>query len=288
MVMSRDALGNMARDIGGQRYADPIHHPFGPVAQPGDPNAALIAAIQALSAQFAAWVPGNGNGSGSVSGLCVPGPVQAVQFLTVPLTTALVKYEITIPGCYDYCVAFTDGSTEGITIRQVTHDAAPIDLGRYTGFPLIPSTTKLFVTANVLPGRTVLVLGLTIGKELHLASQRQIVTQSIYAAAIVAAGTFYTTWFNYTNGRLLVDVVSTLDAACTLQLVGNIAQDFTTAKNIGAPLNCPATGINPAGLDIGLDLDDWHPYIGVVIVTPLAPTAGILTIKTLQLAEGDR
>jgi hypothetical protein len=287
MVMRRNAFAGMeSHVIGGQGYTDPIHHPIGPVAQPGDPNAALIAAINALIATIGAWVPGNG--SGSVPGLCVPGPVQAVQFLTVPLTTALVKYEITIPGCYDYCVAFTDGSTEGITIRQVTHDAAAIDLGRYTGFPLIPSTTKLFVTSNVLPGRTVLVLGLTIGKELHLASQRQIVTQSIYAAAIVAAGTFYTTWFNYTNGRLLVDVVSTLDAACTLQLVGNIAQDFTTAKNIGAPLNCPATGINPAGLDIGLDLDDWHPYVAVVIVTPAAPTAGVLTIKTLQLAEGDR
>jgi hypothetical protein len=287
MVMSRDALGNMARDIGGQRYADPIHHPFGPVAQPGDPNAALIAAIQALSAQFAAWVPGNG-GNGSVPGLCVPGPVQPVQFLTLSLTTAHTLHEITIPACYDFCQAFIDGSPVGIVIRQVSHDAAPCALGNYTGFPLLPGTTKLFVTNDVLPGRTTLVLGLTIGKQLHMASQRQIVTQSIYAAAIVAAGTFYTTWFNYTNGRLVVDVVSTLDAACTLQLVGNIAQDFTTAKDIGAPLNCPATGINPAGLDIGLDLDDWHPYIGVVIVTPLAPTAGILTIKTLQLAEGDR
>lgn len=296
MVMRRDSFASLGREVGGREYPNPIHHPLDAPAGPGspaDPNAALIAEIQRLNGNIvdlrtllAGWqAPGNGGGS-STPALCIPTFGQAVQFEPVSLLAANVKKEITIAGCYDYCVAFCDGSTEGITVTQKTHDAAAINLGRYVGFPLLPDTTKIFVTSDVRAGRTSLVLGFTKGTPLQLTAQRQIVTAEIYNTAIVAIGTFYSTWFNYTNGRLLIDIVSTLDAACSVQLVGNISEDYTTAKNIGAPVPIAIGSVTTSGADIGLAYDDWHPYIGVVITTVAAPTAGTLVINALQLSEG--
>jgi hypothetical protein len=182
-------------------------------------------------------------------------------------------------------VPFIDGSTEGITVRQKTQDAAEITLGHYEGFPLMPDITKLYLTNDVRAGRSQLVLGFTRGEPLRLTRQKQIVSSEVFNLDILAAGTFYSLWYNFANGRLLIDVVSTLDQACTIQLVGNIVADFTTAKNIGAPLNCPIGSVITSGLDIGLAPDDWHPYIGVIITTAIAPTLGNLTIKAVQLSE---
>lgn len=286
----RSGIAGLAREIGGQRYADPIHHPFGPVeAPPPDYTLALIEAINRLIAKIDAWQPGtNGNGDtgGQLPGACLPALSQAVHFETLSLTTARTLYEITIPGCYDFCTAYSDGTKEGIYVRQRDHSGSVIDLGRYEGFPLLPDVTKLFVTSDVRGGRSTLALGFTHGEPLRVTTQRQIVTAEIYNVAIVGASTYYSTWFNYTNGRLLIDVVSTMDQACTLQVVGNISESYATAKNIGVPQNCPIGSITTSGLDIGLAFDDWHPYIGVMITTAIAPTTGSLVIKALQLSEG--
>jgi hypothetical protein len=246
---------------------------------PTDPNAALIAAIYALSAQIAAWNPGGGTPS------CIPSFGQAVQFVSVDLTVARTEQIFDFAACYNYCVVFCDGSAEGISIKERDQSGHSVDLGHYRGFPLQDDTTRIFLTNDVRAGRSLLVLGFTRGEPLHLTEQKQIISSEVYNLDILAAGTFYSLWYNFANGKLLIDVVSTLDQACTIQLVGNIVADFTTAKNIGAPLNCPIGSVITSGLDIGLAPDDWHPYIGVVITTAVAPTLGNLTIKAVQLSE---
>ena len=85
MVMKRDGIAGMGLEIMGKRYADPVRHPIGDATAPGtDPNAALLAAINALGAKIDALGPGKGSGSGSAPG-SIPAAGQAVQFVTVDL-----------------------------------------------------------------------------------------------------------------------------------------------------------------------------------------------------------
>jgi len=107
---------------------------------------------------------------------------------------------------------------------------------------------------------------------------------SLYNARPVAAAT-QTTWFDFRNGkRLLIDVVSTLDQACVIQLVGNsITGSYATAKLVGGPLACPIGVPTTSGLDIGVGInDDWHPYIGLIINCAVLPAAGNLAINGIM------
>lgn len=96
-------------------------------------------------------------------------------------------------------------------------------------------------------------------------------------------------WFDFSDGkRMLIDVVSTLDVACVIQVIGNITQSIevparNTAKNVDGPFNCPAGNVAIAGLDIGIGInDDWHPFIGVLITPAAAPTVGTITITAIM------
>lgn len=285
MVMSRDA--RMQRTLGDREYADPIHRPISrqPASMtPAETSLSDLALLLNLMLDKLDNLKPSGSGGGS-GPLIVP-TSQLVHFETIGLSTAHTDAELKTVGGYNYCIAWSDGNLEGCSIKLKDQSSNSIDLGRFPGFPLPSETTNLFITNDVRAGRTSLILGFSTGEPLRLSSQRQIVTGTVYNAAITTIGSFQSTWFNYSSGRLLIDVVSTLDQDCSIQLVGNIEASYNTAKDIGVPLNCPAAGALPGGLDIGLAEDDWHPYIGVTITTAVAPTTGTLTIKVLQLSEG--
>ena len=74
--------------------------------------------------------------------------------------------------------------------------------------------------------------------------------------------------------RLTIRAESSLDQAVTLQLVGNFADSFNLAVNVGPPAVCPING----QVGFGLAWGDWQPYIGVIITAAIAPTVGLLTI----------
>jgi hypothetical protein len=106
----------------------------------------------------------------------------------------------------------------------------------------------------------------------------------LYNAMPPGIATYSSIWFDWRNGkRLLIDIVSTLNQAVVIQLVGNMVADFNSAKAIGGPLNCPAyVAPNLSGLDIGLAWDDWHPYIGVLITTAVAPVSGTIVVNAIE------
>jgi hypothetical protein len=132
----------------------------------GADNSALIAAIDGLTAKIASL----GGSSGSVSPLpsCIPPNGQAVQFETVNLTDAQTNLEIKLTGCATYCRAWCDGSMEGITVKMRDQSAIPVDLSRCTGFPILSDTVKVFVTSDVRPGRSVLVLCFGAGESMSI------------------------------------------------------------------------------------------------------------------------
>jgi len=103
--------------------------------------------------------------------------------------------------------------------------------------------------------------------------------EQIFSSAIRSAGTFYSDkMVNYTKGkRILVKVESSLNQAVNIQLIGNISDDKNLATDINGALPCSANG----NISVGLAWDDWHPYVGVKITVPVAPTAGILNISAI-------
>ena len=100
--------------------------------------------------------------------------------------------------------------------------------------------------------------------------------EEIFSKAIRTAEVFYSDkMVNCSRGkRLLIKVESSLDQDCDIQVIGNIADTRELAVDVGDLLPCAANG----NISAGLAFDDWHPYIGVRIITAIAPTAGILTI----------
>jgi hypothetical protein len=103
--------------------------------------------------------------------------------------------------------------------------------------------------------------------------------EQIFSQSIRSAGIFYSDkMVNYTKGkRMLFKVESSLNQAVNIQLIGNISDDKNLATDINGALPCSANG----NISAGLAWDDWHPYVGVKITAPIAPTAGILTISAI-------
>jgi len=103
--------------------------------------------------------------------------------------------------------------------------------------------------------------------------------EQIFESAIRSSGTFYSDrMVNWTQGkRILFKAESSLNQAVTIQVIGNINDDMKLATDINAGLPLAAN----ANLSVGLAWDDWHPYVGIKITVPVAPTAGLLTISAI-------
>ena len=103
--------------------------------------------------------------------------------------------------------------------------------------------------------------------------------EQIFSQAIRSAGTFYSDkMVNWTKGkRILFKAESSLNQAVTIQPIGNISDDMKLAVDINGALPLAANG----NLSVGLAWDDWHPYVGIKITVPVAPTAGLLTISVI-------
>jgi hypothetical protein len=103
--------------------------------------------------------------------------------------------------------------------------------------------------------------------------------EQIFSSSIRSAGTFYSDkMVDWTKGkRILFKAESSLNQAVNIQIIGNISDDIKLATDINGMLPLAANG----NLSVGLAWDDWHPYVGIRIEVPTAPTAGILTISAI-------
>jgi hypothetical protein len=98
----------------------------------------------------------------------------------------------------------------------------------------------------------------------------------IYQQAIRSVGLFPTDIMVDMRNvkRLVIRAESSLNQAVALQVVGNFADSFNLAINVGPPAACPING----QVGFGLAWGDWQPYIGVLITAAIAPIQGLLTI----------
>ena len=103
--------------------------------------------------------------------------------------------------------------------------------------------------------------------------------EEIFEQAILTTGTFYSDkMVNWSRGkRILIKAESSLNQAVQFQVIGNTTDTKDRATDIGPALPISAN----SNISVGLAWDDWHPYIGVKITVPVAPTAGLLTLSAV-------
>ena len=162
MVMRRDDGGLIPSEAINTRRVIP---PDG-VPSPGADNSALQPVISGLTNALRDLVSAVGSGIGSGAGL--PSGViqpygQPVQFEKVNLTTAHAPIEVSVAAGYTFCQAWCDGHMEGVTVRLGNQSNVAIDLSRFPGFPIPPGINRIYITNDVRPGRSVLVLGFGAG-----------------------------------------------------------------------------------------------------------------------------
>lgn len=104
------------------------------------------------------------------------------------------------------------------------------------------------------------------------ASEPAIILEQAFRSAGVFPADRMVDW--RTSGRIYLKVESSLDQIAQIQVVGNVLDDMSLTTNIGAPIPCPANG----NISMGLDWDDWNPFIGIIITILIAPTVGRLKI----------
>lgn len=149
--------------------------------------------------------------------------------------------------------------------------------------PVTSNTADTLTFAALAGGVTV-----PIGAKYAILASPFLVTlpvETIYNAAIVAAATFYSTLVDcQTAKRVIFHATSTLNQPCTLRLVGNITNTLPEVNDIGNLVNLAAGNVTTQYASIGPDFvqGDWHPYIGVRIITALAPGAGTLVIQAVR------
>ena len=180
------------------------------------------------------------------------------------------------------------GTFLGLLMAAKPAEAAPPE--EKLNFLIEALTALIQVLAEVAGGQTTLInlmqqwlaaqgiappgLEITVSTPWEAKEPEEIFNQPIRVAAVF----FSDRMVDWTKGkRLVIKAESSLDQACQIQVTGNTADTRNLAADIPPMLPCPAN----SNVSIGLAWDNWHPYIGVRIVTALAPTAGILTISAV-------
>ncbi len=143
-------------------------------------------------------------------------------------------------------------------------EAAPPD--EKVNYLIEALTTLIPVLAEVAEGQTQLAEGQT---QLVEAIQQWLAAQGIAPPGVEV--TVSAPWVAKDPEQIFSQAIRTAEIS--------IADTRELAVDVGDLLTCLAGG----NISAGPAWDDWHPHIGVRIITAMAPTAGILTITaTIQ------
>jgi hypothetical protein len=103
---------------------------------------------------------------------------------------------------------------------------------------------------------------------------------NVFASPVApAAGTYYSTMVDFTSAKhVLYQVKNTCDQPITVQAIGNVTSDNTTADLIdGVIAVVPVNG----SVLVQIDLDDWTPYSGLQIIIPAGITLGTVVVNAI-------
>lgn len=196
------------------------------------------------------------------------------------MTAAAADFAVTEQGTY--FVAASDGSLKDVYVKynNPSNDRSPLNYFNWQ----IPFYKLFFTWPAQANKKLYIAIGLKgIAAPEVRPAQASLVTpgqEVLYNAMPAGIGTYFSTMFNFAAAKRLVLYVSNqLDVDVTVQPIGNIEDSTATASVIDGVIPVASTEYASVGLDA--DGGDWHPFIGMQIVTTVAPTAGLLTITAV-------
>jgi hypothetical protein len=215
------------------------------------------------------------------------GQVVPYQVFSVPLDAALDGVSIAskreTSGLMTIMAIGTDGIMDTISIKLNTPQASAISPKYVNPIPL--PFYSFYVTSSVAQaGKTLFVLcANTNNPNFGTGNTAKALVsgapQTIYSAALLAAGTYYTTMVDCrTSKRIALRIENGLDADATARALANITNASADADLINGDVLVPAGEHRTITIDLN---EDWQPYIGVRLVVAAVPTAGTLTVYSV-------
>ena len=202
--------------------------------------------------------------------------------LSYDMTNAQTEFEVKVEG--RNLVAATDGSLDSCFARMnhVQADRTPL---KYFDWDM--PFFNLYLTWPAQVSKT---LYLAIGKQAGAkGSQRNLGSVSSSGAAQIlynalpAASPVYSSMADWRGGkRIVFHITTTLNVACSVQIIGNIADATASATDIDGAIPLAIGSVTTQYATVGPAWDDWHPYIGARITCPPLPAAGLVTIQAVE------
>lgn len=201
---------------------------------------------------------------------------------TFAMDTAATDQKVVVEGTN--LVAATDGTLDGCFVRfnNQQSDRSPL---KYFDWDL--PFFELYVTWLAQAGKT---LYLAIGKQAgakgtarSLGGFSSALAPELLYNAMPGASPVYSTLTDWRGAkRIVLQITSTMDVACSIQVVGNINNATASATDINGAVPLAIGNVTTQYATVGLAWDDWHPYIGARITCPVLPAAGLVTIWAVQ------
>jgi len=212
------------------------------------------------------------------SGVVIPYAIKAFS-----MDTAVTDYPVVIEGT-NLVAACPGGSLDGCFVKfnAITNDASPLG-----SFDWEMPFYRIYLTWVAQGGKT---LYLAIGRQAWakgstkaLGGLASALTAELLYNAMPAASPVYSTLVDWRGAkRVIFHVTSTLDVACSLQVIGNINDATASATDINGALPMAVGNVTTQYLSVGLAWDDWHPYVGMRVTCAILPAAGTITIWAVQ------
>lgn len=202
--------------------------------------------------------------------------------LTFDMTNAQTEFQYVVEGTN--LVAATDGSLDGCFARMnhLQADRTPL---KYFDWDM--PFFKLYLSWLAQPAKT---LYLAIGKQAGAkGTQRSIggvssaMAPELLYNAMPGASPVYSSLSDWRGAkRIVFHITSTLDKACSVQIIGNINNATASATDINGAIPLAIGNVTTQYATAGLAWDDWVPFTGLRITCPVLPAAGAVTIWAVR------
>ncbi len=211
----------------------------------------------------------------------INGSVLPYQVFSIPLDAVLSDESHDTLGLMTVFAIGTDGLIAPVSVRFNTPQANLIPLGRINPIPI--NFYRFFITNSVAqPGKTLTVYcsngNQNVGTGIMNKASVSGAVQTIYSAALLAAGTYYSTMMDCRSiKRIAFRLINGLDVDCTAQVIANFTDSSADADLLASPV-LVGTGDHDS---IVPAWDDWQPYMGVVLEVTNIPTSGTLAVEAV-------
>jgi len=214
------------------------------------------------------------------------GQIFPYQIFNVPLDSVLDGVSTAsrrqTSGLMNVLAVGTDGLIDTVSIKLNSQQADPIQPKYVNPIPL--PFYSFYVTSTLAqPGKSLVILcSNTTNPNFGTGAMAKALISgapsTIYSAALLAAGTYYTAMVDCKGvSRVAFRINNGLDVAVTAQAITNFTNSSADADLIATPV--PIASLDRATIIPAWD--NWNPYMGIVLAVAAIPAAGTLSVQAV-------